>query len=109
MAAPTGGGGSRWRRPDALEARPSSPPNVVLEEGIWAGSSRVPGVVSASRSSGAPALSVSWGVPAGRWARALAELSGLGRPRGWSSAANVALLGFPTSSSALKRGEKKQL
>lgn len=115
------GHGTRWRRPLEEEAgdggaqmrwRPGPPPRLpwclrreagraLPESRGWF---RLPADPALC---GSPALSASLGVLAGRWARALAELSGLGRPRGWSGAASLALLGFPTSSSALKRGKKQ--
>lgn len=102
MAAPSGAGGpppllptfSPPRLPRCLrrEAGRASP-----ESRGWLWLRAAPALL------GAQALSARLGVPAGSWARALAELSGLGRPWDRSRAACWALLESPTSFSARKR------
>lgn len=96
----------------ALQARPPSSPRLPRclrrEAGrafpVYRGWFRVWAVLALP---GAPALLVNLGAPAGRWARGLAELPGLGRPRARSSAACLALLAFPTSFSTRKRAKKQ--
>lgn len=112
MAAPSGGGGSQWRRPAALEVPP--PPRGVgrqceclrrkggLEARLWRGGSlRSPGAGSGlPQSRAAASFPRCFPAPrAGRqarafpwcgWARAPAELPGLDRPRRRSSARGAA-------------------
>lgn len=106
MAAPAGGGGSRWRRPAALEARPlSSATSPEPEERQWAGSSSVPGMISASRNSGA-----SWRfcvfLRGGGPAPLLISQAWAGLGAGQAPAC-LALLAFPSSFSSRKRAKEQ--
>lgn len=121
-AAALYGHGTRWRRPLWEEARDGGsqrrwrlgPPPLPLPRCLrreagrilpmsqgWFRCRAIPALP------GAPVLSANLSIHATQWARFLAELPGLGRPRGRSSTACLALLAFPPSFATRKRAKKQ--